>query len=130
MLGEGVVLAASAGEQAQPLFGGGLFCAVAMPLRGARLCGGQVVCVEVFCVGVVCVGVLCVGVLCVGDGVSWFFANLHLRFGGGGLAGHLLGVSGAGGPLALRFAGRRSTGSGCHGPAGHPDPALAGSSRV
>ena len=40
--------------------------------------------------------------------------------GGGGLAGHLLGVSWAGGPLARRVAGLRSTGSAFRGPAVHP----------
>ena len=38
----------------------------------------------------------------------------------GGLAGHLLGVSRAGGPLARRVAGLRSTGSAFRGPAVHP----------
>ena len=41
-------------------------------------------------------------------------------WGGGGLAGHLLGVSRAGGPLARRVAGLRSTGSAFRGPAVHP----------
>ena len=62
------------------------------PLRGAKPC------VLGFCVR---------GVLCVGHGVSWFFANLHLGFGG------------ACGPLARRVAGRRSTGLACCGPAVH-----------
>ena len=39
--------------------------------------------------------------------------------GGGGLAGHLLCVSGAGGSVALRDGGRRSTGSACRWPAVH-----------
>ena len=38
----------------------------------------------------------------------------------GGLAGHMLGVSRAGGPLARRVAGLRSTGSAFRGPAVHP----------
>ena len=41
-------------------------------------------------------------------------------WGGWGLAGHLLGVSRAGGPLARRVAGLRSTGSVFRGPAVHP----------
>ena len=111
MMAEGVVLSASAREHAtasywwEPLLGGSHAPAGGTPLRGAvRVCWG-------FCVR---------GVLCVGDGVSSFFANLHLGFGGGGgLAGHLLCVSGAGGSLALRDGGRRSTGSACRGPAVH-----------
>ena len=140
MMAEGVVLSASAGEHAtasyrwEPLLGGSHDPAGGTPLRGAgRVCWG-------FCVR---------GVLCVGDGVSSFFANLHLGLGGacGSLAlrvggrrvtcsacrwpaVHWFCVSRAGGPLACRVAGLRSTGSGCRGPAGHPDPALAGSSRM
>ena len=121
MMAEGVVLSASAREHAtasywwEPLLGGSHAPAGGTPLRGAvRVCWG-------FCVR---------GVLCVGDGVSSFFANLHLGFGGGGglrvtcsacrgPAGHLLYVTGAGGPLVLRVAGRRSTGLACRGPAVH-----------
>ena len=131
MMAEGVVLSASAGEHAtasyrwEPLLGGSHDPAGGTPLRGAgRVCWG-------FCVR---------GVLCVGDGVSSFFANLHLGLGGacGSLAlrvggrrvtcsacrwpaVHWFCVSRAGGPLACRVAGLRSTGSGCRGPAGHPD---------
>ena len=111
MMAEGVVVAASAGENAtasfwrEPLLCGSHAFAGGTPLRGAKPC------VLGFCVR---------GVLCVGDRVSWFFANLHLGLGGGGLAGHLLGVSRAGGPLARRVAGLRSTGSAFRGPAVHP----------
>ena len=92
-----------------------LFLAGASFGRESRLCGGTPLrgakpCVLGFCVR---------GVLCLGDRVSWFFANLHLGL-GGGLVGHLLGVSRAGGPLARRVAGLRSTGSAFRGPAVHP----------
>ena len=109
MMAEGVVVAASAGENAtasfwgEPLLCGSHAFAGGTPLRGAKPC------VLGFCVR---------GVLCVGDRVSWFFANLHLGFGGGlrvtcsacrGPAVHWLGVLRACGPLARRSAGRRST---------------------
>ena len=110
MMAEGVVVAASAGENAtasfwrEPLLCGSHAFAGGTPLRGAKPC------VLGFCVR---------GVSCVGNGVSSFFANLHLGLGGGGLqvtssacrgpAVHWLGVSRACGPLARRSAGRRST---------------------
>ena len=109
MMAEGVVVAASAGENAtasfwrEPLLCGSHAFAGGTPLRGAKPC------VLGFCVR---------GVLCVGDRVSWFFANLHLGLGGGlrvtcsacrGPAVHWLGVLRACGPLARRSAGRRST---------------------
>ena len=90
VMAEGVVVAASAGENAtasfwrEPLLCGSHAFAGGTPLRGAKPC------VLGFCVR---------GVLCVGDRVSWFFANLHLGLGGG-----------ACGSLARRVAGRRSTG--------------------
>ena len=95
MMAEGVVVAASAGENAtasfwrEPLLCGSHAFAGGTPLRGAKPC------VLGFCVR---------GVLCVGHGVSWFFANMLLGL-GGGVAGHWLGVSGAGGPLGWRVAG-------------------------
>ena len=94
MMAEGVVVAASAGENAtasfwrEPFLCGSHAFAGGTPLRGAKPC------VLGFCVR---------GVLCVGHGVSWFFANLLLGL--WGVAGHWLGVSGAGGPLAGRAAG-------------------------
>ena len=129
MMAAGVVVAASAGEHAtasfwgEPLLCGSHAFAGGTPLRGAKPC------VLGFCVRGVCV--FCMTL--VGSLLICFSAY-------GGVAGHWLGVSGpavhwlcvsrAGGPLAWRVAGLQSTGSGCRGPAGHPDPALAGSSRM
>ena len=53
-------------------------------------------------------------------GVALVGSLLICTSGLGGLAGHMLGVSRAGGPLARRVAGLRSTGSAFRGPAVHP----------
>ena len=90
MMAEGVVVAAPAGENAtasfwrEPLLCGSHAFAGGTLLRGAKPC------VLGFCVR----GVLFFFL----DRVSWFFANLHLGFGG------------ACGSLARRVAGRQSTG--------------------